>query len=117
MPEDFFENLPKENDTYLVSLKYPEFFPVMCNCRIGKQKSSNLSFKFCKILLENTRRRLEFAYSSQCMSENTVVLEELVKLRKEEAELLGYEDHASYILEIKMAKTPKAVFDFLHGKT
>ena len=36
-------------------------------------------------------------------------------LRQEEAKLMGYENHAAYELEIKMAKTPKQVFDFLNG--
>lgn len=38
-------------------------------------------------------------------------------LRQKEAELLGYKSHAEYILEIRMSKTPKKVFDFLTDLT
>src|SRR5579885_2297066 len=56
---------------------------------------------------------MEFAAASKCMVENMPLLDEIVQLRKEEAALLGYEDHASFVLEIKMAKTSKAVLQFL----
>ena len=34
-------------------------------------------------------------------------------LRNEKALLLGYADHASFVLEVRMAKTPTAVVPFL----
>ncbi len=38
---------------------------------------------------------------------------QIAKLRAEQAELMGYKNYASYALEKTMAKTPKAVYDFL----
>lgn len=49
---------------YIVTLKYPEILPVM-------QKAIN----------EQTRKAMEFADSSQCMTENVPLLEEIIKLR------------------------------------
>lgn len=37
----------------------------------------------------------------------------IVKLRKERSAILGYETHAHYVLEERMAETPKAVLAFL----
>jgi peptidyl-dipeptidase Dcp len=37
----------------------------------------------------------------------------LAKLRAEKAALLGYKNYAAYVLENQMAKTPKAVLDFM----
>ncbi len=45
--------------------------------------------------------------------DNAPVIQEIVKLRGERAELLGYETHADYVLERRMAKTPGTVHDFL----
>ena len=41
------------------------------------------------------------------------MLQEALALRDEAARLLGYTDHATFVLEDKMAKTPKTVNDFL----
>ncbi|XP_047472872.1 thimet oligopeptidase-like [Penaeus chinensis] len=50
-----------------------------------------------------------------CMEENTPILEELITLRQKEADLLGYKNHAAYVLEERMAKTPENVAEFLSG--
>ena len=62
-----------------------------------------------------TRKTIETAYQSRCMEENTKILEELIVLRQKKADLLGYENHAHYVLELRMAKSPKTVKDFLEG--
>lgn len=46
-------------------------------------------------------------------SDNKDIIKKLVSLRLERAQLLGYPDHASYVLEERMAKTPQAVNDLL----
>ncbi len=56
---------------------------------------------------------MEVAYQSRCLKENTAILEELVALRQEQATLLGYDNHASYIHELRMAKNPTIVSKFL----
>lgn len=45
--------------------------------------------------------------------DNKENIKKLVSLRLERARLLGYPDHASYVLEERMAKTPQAVNDLL----
>lgn len=51
--------------------------------------------------------------SLRCMEENTPILEELITLRQKQAELLGYKNHAHYVLEERMAKNPENVAQFL----
>jgi peptidyl-dipeptidase Dcp len=46
-------------------------------------------------------------------NDNQDILTETVKLRAERAELLGYDNHAAYQLETRMAKTPEKVEEFL----
>ncbi|PIK41798.1 putative thimet oligopeptidase-like [Apostichopus japonicus] len=97
LPEDFISRLEKTADGKCkVSLKYPDYFPVMKKARIPE-----------------TRRRMEFAFHSRCKDENTKILEELVEIRHKLSQLLGYKDHAAYILEMRMAKTPETVKGFL----
>ena len=40
---------------------------------------------------------MEKAFQSRCMAENTPIIEEIVELRRKQADLLGYADHATYI--------------------
>jgi peptidyl-dipeptidase Dcp len=46
-------------------------------------------------------------------NDNREVLEEIATLRAERARLLGYESHAEYVLEDRMAGTPARVREFL----
>ena len=61
----------------------------------------------------DTRRALEFAYNEGFSAKNTPILAELIRLRAERAELLGYPNHAAYMLETCMAKTPETAASFL----
>ena len=45
--------------------------------------------------------------------DNREIVLEIAKLRYERAQLLGYETHAHFVLEQRMAKTPESVEDFL----
>lgn len=45
--------------------------------------------------------------------DNKEIMKELINLRVEKAQLLGYETHAHLVLEQNMAKNPGTVFDFL----
>jgi len=97
LPEDFLKGLEKGSDGKLkVSLKYPHYFPCM-------KKARN----------PETRRIMETAFNSRCMAENSKILEELVCLRDEKAKVLEYQSHAHFVLEMRMAKKPEAVSEFL----
>jgi peptidyl-dipeptidase Dcp len=45
--------------------------------------------------------------------DNKEIIKKIVKLRDERAKLLGFGNHAEYIIDINMAKTPEAVYEFL----
>jgi len=51
------------------------------------------------------------AFQSEFSNEDIVI--EIVKLRNERAQLLGFETHAHYVLNKRMAQTPEKVFSFL----
>jgi len=46
--------------------------------------------------------------------DNTPLIMEILALRREMAELLGFDSYAHYSLEPKMAESPQQVLDFLH---
>lgn len=46
--------------------------------------------------------------------DNKEIVRRIARLRAERAGLLGFEDHASYKIDINMAKTPGNVYDFLY---
>jgi peptidyl-dipeptidase Dcp len=45
--------------------------------------------------------------------DNKDIISKIVTLRLEKAKMLGYKNHASFVLEENMAKTPEKVFSFL----
>lgn len=62
------------------------------------------------------RKNLMFASSSKTLNnqfDNQDSLKEILKLRTERAKLLGFNTHADYVLEERMAMSPKKVNDFL----
>lgn len=81
---------------WLVTLQAPSFMPFMTYS--SKRK---------------LREQIWKAYGARAIEENPEVLKKIVNLRHERAKLLGYETHASFVLEERMASTPKAVMTFL----
>ena len=67
---------------------------------------------------DNRAKREEIwkAYSTRCNSgkyDNNAIICQIVKLRAERAQILGFKTHADYVLDDCMAKTPQAVYDLL----
>jgi peptidyl-dipeptidase Dcp len=63
------------------------------------------------------RKKLSIANSSKTFGnqfDNQENLKEILKLRTERAKLLGFNTHADYVLEERMAMSPKKVMDFLN---
>lgn len=91
----------KEKEGWLVTLDYPSYIPFMKyadNRALRKQLSLAFSSKgFHKDDLDNQQNVLD-----------------IVKLRFQRAQLLGYKSHAHYVLEERMAKSPDNVFNFLN---
>lgn len=65
------------------------------------------------------RKEIYMAYTNLANHDNELdnkkVLSDMVKLRAERAKLLGYENHAAYRLESRMAKTPENAMDLLEN--
>ena len=97
MPEDYFDNpdLEKSGDVYLVGMAYPQFNPIMNNCES-----------------EITRKKVWIAFKRRGGKGNVEVLEKLLTLRAEAADLLGYRHPADYEIEVRMAKDADSVMAF-----
>jgi len=94
-PESFLKPRAVEGG-YKVTLDYPDVFPIVQNC-----------------VCVETRKLIDLEFSSRCKKENTEIIEKLVGLRAKQAKILGYPTHAAYVLETRMAKSPKVVWDFV----
>ena len=79
LPESFFDNedLKRSDDIYLVGMSYPQFLPIMDYC-------DN----------ETTRKKVWLAYKRRSGQRNVAVIEKIIRLRHQAAELL--DDEAEY---------------------
>jgi len=103
LPADWLDNIKKETgedgiEYYLVSLQYPDLFPVL-------ERAIN----------RETRKKMSMIADKKCETENIPILKTVLAKRQELSELLGYDSDASYVLEIKMAKHIKTVIQFLES--
>lgn len=96
------ENLAKEKgkEGYIFTLHYPSYLPFM-------KYADN----------RELRKKLAIAFGAKAFQENehdnqNNVLK-IAKLRFQRAKLLGYETHADFVLEERMAKSPGKVREFL----
>lgn len=86
---------------YVITLQYPSYLPAMTYA-------------------ENRELRKELALANGKKSfdgsefDNQNLIKEIVKLRQEKAELLGYKNYANFVLEERMAQSPEKVFAFLN---
>lgn len=101
LPESWFDDskvVDKKIPTYKVTLKYPDYIPIMEYC-------TN----------QSTRQKMYMAYNQRVADTNNSILNQIVSIRHQLANLLGYKTHAHYKLETKMAKTPETVYTFLQN--
>lgn len=65
--------------------------------------------------LRNLREQIYKAYVNRCNNDNQYdnkeTIRKIIALRLERARLLGFKNHAEYVLDERMAKTPQAVFE------
>jgi len=85
---------------WIFTLHYPSYVPFM-------KYAENRALRKKMALAYGAR-----AYQNNDFNNSQNVLE-IVKLRKERAKLLGYNTHADFVLEERMAKNPKTVTQFL----
>jgi peptidyl-dipeptidase Dcp len=96
------KDLAKEKgrpNAWAFTLQFPSTYPFMQHCT-----------------REDLRRDLAVAGASKGMSaphDNRGILREIAKLRFDRAELLGYRNHADFVLEERMAGKPEKVDSFL----
>lgn len=92
----------KELEGWLITLDYPSYIPFMTYST-----------------RRDLRQKMHRAFGSKGFQDNEnnneAVIQELVKLRAERAQLLGYESHAHFVLEERMAISPSNVYDFLNN--
>ena len=90
----------KNKEGWLITLDYPSYIPFM---------------KYAEN--RELRKKLSLAFGGRAFADNKQdnqknVLD-IVNLRHERAQLLGYKTHAHFVLEERMAKSPDNVLDFL----
>ncbi|MEX8194205.1 M3 family metallopeptidase [Comamonas guangdongensis] len=90
---------------YKLTLKMPSYLPVM-----QFAKSSALREK---IYHAYVTRASDQAEGDGLRFDNTAIIKEILALRLEEAQLLGYQNFGEVSLVPKMAHTPRQVVDFL----
>jgi Zn-dependent oligopeptidase len=96
------EESDDSSGNWIFTLDYPSYIPFMTYST-----------------RRDLRQKMHKAFGSKGFQDNENnnedVIKELVQLRAERAALLGYESHAHYVLEERMAKSPSVVFDFLNN--
>jgi thimet oligopeptidase len=85
-----------EEGLYSVGVDYPTYFAVMDN-----------------VIIPETRRKLWLAFNNRAYPANESILNQVIALRDEKAQLLGYESYAHLSLDDAMAKNPETVQAFL----
>ncbi len=95
VPKDVLDKQPKQKDIYLLGFDYPTYDGVMIHCPN-----------------EGTRRKFWSAFRRRAGTKNVRVLEKLIQLRWDEAQMLGYPTTVDYVVEPRMAKNAKAIADF-----
>lgn len=100
--EQYAEEAKEKNiEGWVVTLQYPSYIPFMTYA-------------------ENRELRKELALANGKKSfdggefDNQNLIKELLNLKQQKAELLGYKNYADYVLEERMAKSPTKVLDFLN---
>ena len=87
-------------EPYLFTLHMPSWEPFMQNCNDRGMR---------QIMWEN--------YAYRCLpgseGDNSAIIDSIVNLRLERANILGFESHAAYTLDDCLAKTPEAVYKCL----
>lgn len=63
------------------------------------------------------RKKILDAYLNRCnnnnQQDNKVIIAKIVELKMKKAQIMGYETHADYVLENRMAKNPQSVYELL----
>ncbi|GAA5086688.1 M3 family metallopeptidase [Chryseobacterium ginsengisoli] len=100
--EQYAEEAKERNlEGWVVTLQYPSYIPFMTYAENRELRK--------EIALANGKKSFE---GDEFDNQN--LIKELLTLKQQKAELLGYKDYANYVLEERMAKSPTKVIDFLN---
>jgi oligopeptidase A len=91
---------------WLFTLKAPSYGPVM-------QYADNRALRERMYRAYSTRASDQLSEAGKKELDNTPLMTDILKLREEEAKMLGFTNFAEYSLASKMADSPKQVTDFL----
>ncbi|HUH26063.1 MAG TPA: M3 family metallopeptidase [Flavobacterium sp.] len=90
-----------EKEGFLFTLDFPSYLPFVTYVKNRELRK--------EIAIANGKK----GFQNNEFNNEQIVLD-LVKLRNERAQLLGYKNHAAFVLEERMAQTPEKVFEFLN---
>ncbi|HUP58889.1 MAG TPA: M3 family metallopeptidase [Thermoanaerobaculia bacterium] len=97
LPQSWLDRVPRDDEGNIVAgFDYPDYVPFMMNARS-----------------EDARRRYWFANTLRGTPRNLEVLDEIVALRKEIADLYEVPSFAHYVTKRNMVETPETVTRFL----
>ncbi|WP_294292962.1 M3 family metallopeptidase, partial [uncultured Chryseobacterium sp.] len=100
--EQYAEEAKERNlEGWVVTLQYPSYIPFMTY-------AENRNFRK-ELALANGKKSFEGGEF-----DNQNLIKELLSLKQQKADLLGYKNYAEYVLEERMAKSPAKVIDFLN---
>lgn len=100
LPERSLNNIEKkENGKYLITESSGVYDDILMYCEVEETR---------KLVYEN---QLDLGIREGF--DNRPIIEEILKLRKEEATILGYENYSSYALKREMLKKPENVLSFI----
>ena len=97
LPDTYIDALDLDEETgkLKITMAYPHIIPFMDNAT-----------------RRDLRERASFLFNTRAVAENRPILEEVIRLRQEIADIFGVPSWAHHALEERMAKTPERVVEF-----
>src|SRR4051795_4110322 len=97
LPQSYLDRVGRKEDGSIeVGFDYPDYQPFMMNAKSGE-----------------ARRRYYIANTNRGTARNLEIMDEIVRLRKEIADLYGVPSYAHYVTKRRMVENPETVRRFL----
>jgi len=97
LPQSWLDRVARdEKGNIVVGFDYPDYIPFLTNARN-----------------EAARKRYYIAYTNRGTAQNLEILDEIVRLRKEIADLYEVPSFAHYVTKRRMVENPETVLKFL----
>lgn len=95
LPESYLTTLPKKKGIYHIGATPAQYGPFMSYCTDSLW-----------------RKKMSAIVNKKGGKKNLALMHKTLELRQENAQLLGFANHAEYVLKERMAKSPKNVHQF-----